>query len=335
VESGRIEAAFGLEPIDIKVQAGRLDLILRDEHNVCYHVEEQRNFRHSHLYRFAAYHFWAAKRQGAALVDVILASGDVYAGDKRLETKSGTYTPIVVDFSERDGEKRLKQIRQAVKADDFDQWMELVFLPLYGRYPKERRADFVERVIRFEADLFHQERISKRLIAATLIMANKLIDKQRLEQLWEVIEMLDIIEIAREKGRQEGKLLGFEEGIDKGKSMGIQEGKSMGIQEGKSMGIQEGKNIGIQEGKSMGIQEGKSIGIQEGKSMAIQEMLLDALIEKFGIVPFRISNRICSIFDIGVLKSLFRQVTKCEKVNQFETALDLACPVDQTPKGHA
>jgi len=34
VESGRIEAAFGLEPIDIKVQAGRLDMILRDEHDV-------------------------------------------------------------------------------------------------------------------------------------------------------------------------------------------------------------------------------------------------------------------------------------------------------------
>ncbi len=48
--------------------------------------------------------------------------------------------------------------------------------------------------------MFQQDRIPKRLIAATLIMANKLIDKQRLEHLWVEIKMLDIIEIAREKG---------------------------------------------------------------------------------------------------------------------------------------
>ncbi len=311
VQSGRIEAAFGLEPIDIKVQAGRLDLMLRDEHNVCYHVEEQRNFRHDHLYRFAAYHFWAAQRQGNALVDIILASGDVFAGDKRLETKSGTYTPIVVDFSDRDGEKRLDQIRQAVKAGAFDQWLELVFLPLYGRYQKERRAELIERVVRFEAELLHQNQISKRLIAATLIMSNKLIDKERLKQLWEVIKMLDIIEIAREKGIEEGKILGVQEGLQKGKSLGIQEGKSIGIQEGKSLGIQEGKTIGI------------------------QEMLLDALIEKFGVVPLRVTDRVYSIFNMAVLKSLFRQVAKCQELKQFEAALGLACPADEMPAGHA
>jgi hypothetical protein len=323
VQSGRIEAAFGLEPIDIKVQAGRLDLMLRDEHNVCYHIEEQRDFRRNHLYRFAAYHFWAAQRQGNALVDIILASGDVYAGERCLKTKSGVYTPIVVDFSDRDGEQRLEQIRQAVKDNTFDGWLELAFLPLYGRYKKERRAELVEQVIRFEAELFHQDRIAKRLIAATLIMANKLIDKARLKQLWEVINMLDIIEIAREKGVEEGKILG------------VQEGKIIGIQEGKNIGIQEGKNIGIQEGKNIGIQEGKNIGIQEGKNIGIQEIILDALIDKFGVVPLRVSERIHTIFNTDVLKSLFRYMARCEDIKQFEAALNLACPADETAEGHA
>jgi predicted transposase YdaD len=191
--------------------------------------------------------------------------------------------------------------------------------------------------------LLHQNQISKRLIAATLIMSNKLIDKERLKQLWEVIKMLDIIEIAREKGIEEGKILGVQEGLQKGKSLGIQEGKSIGIQEGKSIGIQEGKSIGIQEGKSIGIQEGKSIGIQEGKSIgiqegksiAIQEMLLDALIEKFGVVPLRVTDRVYSIFNMAVLKSLFRQVAKCQELKQFEAALGLACPADEMPAGHA
>ncbi len=331
VGSGRIEESFGLEPVDIKVQAGRMDLILRDENDVFYHIEEQRNLTRRDLYRFAAYHFLAARKLGARLTDIVLASGDVYKGEKRLQTPSGAYAPLVVDFSARDGEKRLEQIRQEVAAATFDQWLELIFLPLYGKLKGRRRADLVEKVIRFESQLLQQNQISKRLLAATLIMVNKLIDKARLEQLWEVIKMLDIIEIAMEKGRQEG--------LDKGKNIGIQEGKSLGIQEGKSLGIQEGKSLGIQEGKSLGIQEGKSLGIQEGKSLGIQEatrtLLVDALIEKFGILPSRVPEQIHRILNADVLKSLFRQVFKCDDLNQFEMALNLACPSDQIPHVHA
>jgi len=177
------------------------------------------------------------------------------------------------------------------------------------------RVVVVEKVIRFESELLQQNHISKRLLAATLIMVNKLIDKARLEQLWEVIKMLDIIEIAMEKGMREG--------LDKGKNIGIQEGKNIGIQEGKNIGIQEGKNIGIQEGKSLGIQE------------ATRTLLVDALIEKFGILPTRVPEQIHSILNADVLKSLFRQVFKCDDLNQFEMALNLARPSDQTPQAHA
>ncbi len=221
----------------------------------------------------------------------MLASGDVYKGEKRLQTPSGAYAPLVVDFSARDGEKRLEQIRQEVAAATFDQWLELIFLPLYGKLKGRRRADLVEKVIRFESQLLQQNQISKRLLAATLIMVNKLIDKARLEQLWEVIKMLDIIEIAMEKGRQEG--------------------------------LDKGKNIGIQEGKSLGIQE------------ATRTLLVDALIEKFGILPSRVPEQIHRILNADVLKSLFRQVFKCDDLNQFEMALNLACPSDQIPHVHA
>ena len=52
-----------------------------------------------------------------------------------------------------------------------------------------------------------------RLLAATLIMSNKLIDRDRLEQLWEEIKMPDIIEIAREKGLEEGRKEGKKQGM--------------------------------------------------------------------------------------------------------------------------
>jgi hypothetical protein len=54
-------------------------------------------------------------------------------------------------------------------------------------------------------------------------MSNKLIDKERIKELWEEIKMLDVLEVAREKG--------MEEGIEAGKTLGIQEGKTLGMVE--------------------------------------------------------------------------------------------------------
>ncbi|NJL59908.1 MAG: hypothetical protein HC887_09955 [Desulfobacteraceae bacterium] len=119
------------------------------------------------------------------------------------------------------------------------------------------------------------------MVAATLILSNKLIDKDRLRALWEEIKMLDILDIAREEGVKEGKLLG------------------------------------IQEGKFLGIQEGKLLGLSE----AARGMLTDALIERFGAVPMRILERIGAVQNPDALKVLHRQVLKCQNIGEFEAVM--------------
>jgi len=88
----------------------------------------------------------------------------------------------------------------------FDNFLELVFLPLYGKETGADRSDIVEQVIRFETELFHAKKLSPIILAATLIMSNKLIDKERIKELWEEIKMLDVLDVAREKGMEEGEL---------------------------------------------------------------------------------------------------------------------------------
>ncbi len=67
-------------------------------------------------------------------------------------------------------------------------------------------------MILFQTELCRAEKISSRLLAASPIMVNKMIDKDRLREIWKEIKMLDIWEIAREEGIEEGKSLGIEEG---------------------------------------------------------------------------------------------------------------------------
>lgn len=180
IKSGRIIEVFGFEPVDIKVTAERVDLMLRDEDGNLFHLEEQRNLQKAELYRFASYHFLAARQWGDEVTSIILASGDVMAGKKEIETKSGVYRPAVIDFTQRDGEQRLQEIRKAVQDGAFDTWTELVFVPLYGKDTDIARSVLVENVMRFEIEMYHAGMVFQQLLAVTLIMSNKLIAKERL-----------------------------------------------------------------------------------------------------------------------------------------------------------
>ncbi len=265
VKTGRIKEVFGFEPTEISVQTGRVDLILKDEAGALFHIEEQRNLKKSDMYRSAAYHFMAAKQWGDRITDIILASGNIYSGKKSIATDSGKYTPVVIDFGQRDGRKRLEEIRREVEAGVFDNWLELVFLPLYGKETGTARSKMVEKLIRFETELLRMEKISERLLAATLVMANKIIDKDRIRELWEEIKMLDVLEVAKE--------------------------------------------IGIEKGKTLGILE------------TTRKMLIDALFEKYGVLPPRIPEQIGMIDNPISLESLFRQVFRCEDMAAFEEML--------------
>lgn len=212
VRTGRIMDVFGFEPTDISVRAGRVDIMFRDEAGELYHFEEQRNPRKADLYRSGAYHFHAGHQWGPKITDIILVSGDVRIGDGVIRTGSGRYSPTIVDLSARDGWKRLAEIREAVRNGEFENWLELVFLPLYGKETGDGRSELAEQVLRFESELYKEKKLPPTLLAAALVMANKLVGRERLKALWEEIKMLEILEIAREEGLKEGKDLGLLEG---------------------------------------------------------------------------------------------------------------------------
>jgi len=156
--------------------------------------------------------------------DIILISGKPYAGDTKIKTASGTYTPTIVDLTGRDGHKRLAEIKQAVQNGNMSDFIELVFVPLYGTDDKEDRSQLARKVIEFEVHLCQQDQMSKTLLAATIIICNKILEPSILAQLWEEIKMIDIFQFAH----------------DKGKDLGLREGKDLGLREGKDLGLVQG-----------------------------------------------------------------------------------------------
>ena len=75
---------------------------------------------------------------------------------------------------------------------------------------------------------------------------------------------------------------------------------------------------GLEEGRVPGVEEGKAIGVEE----ATLEMLFDALMEKFGVVPPRVFERVRTVRDRDALKSLFRRIFRCDSLGAFEEELE-------------
>ena len=205
------------EPVMLRTDTGKLDLVMKDKGGAVYHLEEQRNMKIDDLHRFAVYHFQGAQKWGENITDIILMSGKAYAGRKEIKTKSGTYSPKIIDLTEKDGKTRLKTLKEEINAGDNSNLIELIFVPLYGKESAESRSRLAVEVLDYEIELLKKEKVMDNLVMATIIMVNKIVDKALLKKIYEEVKhMLDILEIAMEdgvaKGRQEGRQEGRLEG---------------------------------------------------------------------------------------------------------------------------
>ena len=75
--------------------------------------------------------------------------------------------------------------------------------------------------------------IQEKIRELTLIVANRIVDKNILDELWEELRMLKVIRYAEDKGMEKG----MKEGIEKGIQKGIEKGMEKGMEKGQLMVI--------------------------------------------------------------------------------------------------
>ncbi|GAB6163031.1 hypothetical protein JCM12298_21910 [Desulfothermus naphthae] len=80
----------------------------------------------------------------------------------------------------------------------------------------------------------------------------------------------------------------------------------------------------IQQGIEKGLQQGIQQGIQQGLLLDAQEMLLEALEERFGIIPRSIAKKIKEIDSREVVKGLFKIAMRVNSLEEFEDKLKIA-----------
>ncbi len=81
------------------------------------------------------------------------------------------------------------------------------------------------------------------------------------------------------------------------------------------------KKEGIEEGIKLGIQQGIQQGIKQGSILEAQEMVIEALEERFGIVPESVVKEIKEIETKEVLRHLFKLALRAKDMAEFKQYL--------------
>ncbi len=85
----------------------------------------------------------------------------------------------------------------------------------------------------------------------------------------------------------------------------------------KKEGIEEGIKPGVQQG----IQQGIKQGIQQGSIFEDQEMVIEALEERFGIVPESVAKEVKEIETKETLRHLFKLALMAKDMAEFKKYL--------------
>ena len=106
--------------------------------------------------------------------------------------------------------------------------------------------------------------------------------------------------------------------ISSAERFGIEKGRQEAL-ETMEPRISSAERFGIEKGLKEGIERGRQEGIERGRE-ALRDLILETLEDRFGNVPYWVSEQLRTVEDTDHLKSLQRLAMKCSQFEDFSIA---------------
>jgi len=207
------------ETKEIIVKSEFADLTFKLSDGKGLHFESEVELSKNDLFRFCHYHIDLISTYGFDFTTVILVKNS--HRQEVLDYKMLKFNPIIINFGKYDADVILEKMKEQVAKGEALNELELIYLPLF-KSEKYNPVELLTESIRL-INAAKMEDIQKLKISAlAIVLSNKLIDANILEELWRELKMMriKILEYAVEQGIQEG----IEEGIEKGRKEGEEKG---------------------------------------------------------------------------------------------------------------
>jgi hypothetical protein len=224
IDLPKIERFLETEFTEIETQGNRMDLNFLLEDRSILHLEEEVALSKNDIIRYAAYDLKLYARYGTSINTVVLCVNKVSKVNTYIDAGSFKYSVHALDMSERDADNKLHELKQKLRNDQEINELEIVFLPLMKS--KKEKVELLKEAIELEKQLNIDNMTKEKIVAMTLVAADKMVERDQLKNIWEEIKMLKIIDFAREKGIEEGMERGMEKGMERGMEKGMEKGMS-------------------------------------------------------------------------------------------------------------
>ena len=194
-----------------------VDLTFRLENGDILHIEEQATLTEDDLIRFAHYDLRLYSKYHVPVHTVVLSPFHSKNHVSFFNAGCFQYSVIHQVIQGRNGDEVLERMRNEIATGKPVNELELIFVPLMeSRLPVR---DLLLETIRLEKKI-KDENIKNKVIALTMVMANRLVEAELLEKIWEEVKMLKILKFAEDKGKEQGIQIGIEQGIEQGLEKG-------------------------------------------------------------------------------------------------------------------
>ena len=186
-----------------------MDMNFRLKDGSILHLEEETDLSRKDLIRFAHYDLRLYNKYNTTIHTVVLTPANGSPGTKILDTGNLQYNVLQIVLANRDADLLLARITTALEKGDPINELELIFMPLMKS--RLNRTELLRKTIELEKKLPKSE-FREKVRELTLILADKIVDREILDELWEELSMLKVIKYAEEKGMEKGREEEREEG---------------------------------------------------------------------------------------------------------------------------
>ena len=174
------------------------------------HLETEVALSEDDIFRFCHYHLDLIRAYKFDFTTVI------FVKDKHKQTGLDygmlKFSPIIINCSDYDADQILTKLKeQAEKGEPLNE-LELIYLPLFKSI-KYKPVELLTESIRLINTAKIDDNQKLKISALAIVLSNKLVDADKLEQLWEELKMMRIkvLEYGINKSFQEGKQEGKQE----------------------------------------------------------------------------------------------------------------------------
>jgi hypothetical protein len=180
--------------------------------------EWEANVSADDIMRFASYNIDLSRKHGIPFTTVIITTRTPAVTS--YENPSLTFKPKIINLKERDADKTLAEIEKKLKAGEYVNELQLVYLPLYGSKSGKTTGDLLDKAIKLTPDVAKDDKGKRdKLQALMILLISTFMRDAELKRIVEAnIMILEenrairvITEIGREQGIEYGRMQGIEQ----------------------------------------------------------------------------------------------------------------------------